>query len=142
MRLFEPTVAVISVIVVKSVAKLSSFESVYKLVVESPKSISEPPVIVSCGTDVVRTNWFDTSDATTSVVPELIAIIIAAKSSPLVNVIVSPLIVIGFVDAMTGEETVPVTVKSAIVFVIPSITTVFPVVNVELLVAVVVSVIL
>ena len=137
-RLFVSTVAVISVVVVKSVAKLSSFESVYELVVESPKSINEPPVMVSCGTDVVNLNWLDESDATTSLVPVLIAIIIAAKLSPLLNVIVSPLIVSGFVDVITGDVTVPVTNKSATVFVMLSITTVFPVVNVELLVAVVV----
>ena len=61
----------------------------------------------------------------------------AVKSSPLVSVTVSPLIVSGFVDDITGEETVPVTVKSSIVFVVPSITTVLFVVSAELLVAVV-----
>ena len=51
----------------------------------------------------------------------------------------SPLIVNGFVDVIVGEVTVPLTVKSATVFVVASIITVLPVVSEELLVAVVVS---
>ena len=56
MRLSAPTVAVISVIVVKSIAKLSNLESVYEFVVDSPKSINDPPDIVNCGNVVVKTN--------------------------------------------------------------------------------------
>ena len=74
--------------------------------------------------------------ATTLLVPELIAVTIAAKFAPLLNVIVSPLIVSGLVEGITGEATVPVTDKSGIVFVVLSMITVFPVVSVELLVAV------
>ena len=138
-RLLESIVAVISDIAVKSVAKLSNLESVYEFVVDSPKSINDPPVIVNCGNEVVKTNWFEDVDATTWLVPVLIAVTIAVKSSPLVSEIVSPLIVNGFVDVIVGEVTVPVTVKSATVFVVASIITVLPVVSEELLVAVVVS---
>ena len=134
MRLFASTVAVILVIVVRAVARLSSFESVYEFVADSPKSISEPPVIVSWETEVVITKLLPEVLAITLLVPELIAITIADKLAPLANVIVSPLIVSGFVDDITGEATEPVTDKSAIVFVVLSMITVFPVVSGELLV--------
>ena len=89
---------------------------------------------------VVRTNSSEPEfEATTSLVPVLIAIIIASKSALAESVIVSPFIVIGaLLEPILGSATVPVTVKSVTVFVVPSITTVFPVVNVEFLVAVVV----
>ena len=134
MRLFASTVAVILVIVVRAVARLSSFESVYEFVADSPKSISEPPVIVSWETEVVITKLLPEVLAITLLVPELIAITIADKLAPLANVIVSPLIVSGDVDDITGEATEPVTDKSAIVFVVLSMITVFPVVSGELLV--------
>ena len=78
---------------------------------------------------------FPTFDAITFVVLPLIASTIAVKSSPFVNVIVSPLITNGLVAVITGEETVPVTSKSATAFVTPSIVTVLPVVNREFSVA-------
>ena len=138
--LLPTTVQVISVSVPSSVARLSSFESQYKVVTDNPKSSNTLPDISNSGDDVVRTNSLVPELlATTEVDIELIAIIISARVSPFVSVTTCPLIDNGFVDVITGAVTVPVTVKAKTVVDIESITTVFPVVSGELFVAVEVS---